>query len=151
MGFENPVRLCGKFFELSGRPNRPPHQFAPTIWTQTRKMAIGTFAAKCAFKRTDHRVTGCGRQIPVTTFTIGSECQHLISPPIKKSAGCVIPLIGTGAFSKTHFAFGLMSLRLMQASAIWMAFKAAPLRRLSDTHQKARPFSTVGSLRMREI
>ena len=35
------------------------------------------------------------------------------------------------------------------ASAICTAFSAAPLRRLSDTHQNASPFSTVGSLRRR--
>ena len=34
-------------------------------------------------------------------------------------------------------------------SAICTAFSAAPLRRLSDTHQNDRPCSTVGSLRMR--
>jgi hypothetical protein len=34
-------------------------------------------------------------------------------------------------------------------SAICTAFNAAPLRRLSDTHQNDRPCSTVGSLRMR--
>ena len=36
------------------------------------------------------------------------------------------------------------------ASAICTAFSAAPLRRLSETHQKARPFGTVGSRRRRE-
>ena len=36
------------------------------------------------------------------------------------------------------------------ASAICTALRAAPLRRLSDTHQKARPFGTVGSRRRRE-
>src|SRR5262249_19053961 len=42
-----------------------------------------------------------------------------------------------------------MSLRLIRHSAIWMALSAAPLRRLSDTHHSARPFSTVGSSRIR--
>lgn len=46
---------------------------------------------------------------------------------------------------------GTISLRLIRLSAICTAFKAAPLRRLSDTHQKLRPLSTVGSSRMREI
>ena len=36
-------------------------------------------------------------------------------------------------------------------SAICTAFSAAPLRRLSDTHQNASPFSTVGSRRRRLI
>ena len=36
------------------------------------------------------------------------------------------------------------------ASAICTAFSAAPLRRLSETHQKARPCGTVGSRRRRE-
>ena len=36
-----------------------------------------------------------------------------------------------------------------RTSAICTAFKAAPLRRLSDTHQKARPCGTVWSMRMR--
>ena len=34
--------------------------------------------------------------------------------------------------------------------AIWTAFRAAPLRKLSDTTHIFRPFSTVGSLRMRD-
>ena len=33
--------------------------------------------------------------------------------------------------------------------AIWTALRAAPLRRLSETIHSDRPFSTVGSLRMR--
>ncbi len=36
-----------------------------------------------------------------------------------------------------------------RSCAIWTAFKAAPLRIWSITHQKARPCSTVGSLRKR--
>ena len=35
------------------------------------------------------------------------------------------------------------------SSAIWTAFVAAPLRRLSLTHQKASPFGWEMSLRMR--
>ncbi len=49
------------------------------------------------------------------------------------------------------FFFGAMSLRLISTSAICTAFKAAPLRRLSETHQKVSPFSAVASSRMREI
>ena len=41
------------------------------------------------------------------------------------------------------FFFALISLRLIRHSAIWIAFSAAPLRRLSDTHHSDRPFSTV--------
>ena len=37
----------------------------------------------------------------------------------------------------------------ISVSAICTAFSAAPLRRLSDTHQNDRPCATVGSLRMR--
>src|SRR6185312_6011122 len=40
------------------------------------------------------------------------------------------------------------NLRLTRHSAIWIAFSAAPLRRLSETIQSDRPCSTVGSLRM---
>ena len=43
-----------------------------------------------------------------------------------------------------------ISPRSTSASAICTAFRAAPLRRLSETHQKARPFGTVGSRRRRE-
>ena len=52
-----------------------------------------------------------------------------------------------------HAAFflALISLRLIRHSAIWIAFSAAPLRRLSDTHHSTRPFSTVASSRMRLI
>src|SRR5262245_62209396 len=42
-----------------------------------------------------------------------------------------------------------ISFRLIRHSAICTALSAAPLRRLSDTHQSASPFSTVGSSRMR--
>jgi hypothetical protein len=47
------------------------------------------------------------------------------------------------------FFLALISLRLIRHSAIWIAFSAAPLRRLSDTHHSTRPFSTVASSRMR--
>ena len=49
------------------------------------------------------------------------------------------------------FFFAVISLRLIRHSAIWIAFSAAPLRRLSETHQSTRPFSTVLSSRMRLI
>ena len=49
------------------------------------------------------------------------------------------------------FFFGCTSLRFTSTSAIWIAFSAAPLRRLSDTHQKLRPFFTVLSSRIREM
>ena len=39
--------------------------------------------------------------------------------------------------------------RSSRSSAIWIAFSAAPLRRLSATTKRTRPFSTVGSRRMR--
>ena len=49
------------------------------------------------------------------------------------------------------FFLAVISLRLIRHSAIWIAFSAAPLRRLSDTHHSDRPFSTVLSSRMRLI
>ena len=48
---------------------------------------------------------------------------------------------------QTHAAF--CRCRRPSSSAICTAFSAAPLRRLSDTHQSDRPFSTVGSSRTR--
>lgn len=51
--------------------------------------------------------------------------------------------------SHAAFFLALISLRLIRHSAIWIAFSAAPLRRLSDTHHSDRPFSTVLSSRMR--
>ena len=44
---------------------------------------------------------------------------------------------------------GLMVPVSSSSWAIWTALRAAPLRRLSETIQSDRPFSTVGSLRMR--
>ena len=41
------------------------------------------------------------------------------------------------------------STRRPSSSAICTAFSAAPLRRLSETHQNESPFSMVGSVRMR--
>src|ERR1700733_4863227 len=49
------------------------------------------------------------------------------------------------------FFLALSSLRLINTSAIWIAFSAAPLRRLSDTHHSTSPLSTVASARMRLI
>src|SRR5271163_425902 len=49
------------------------------------------------------------------------------------------------------FNFGFSQPRLTIASAIWIALRAAPLRRLSETTQMLRPLSIVGSSRMREI
>ena len=62
-------------------------------------------------------------------------------------------LLGTSHSPGSYAAFflALISLRLIRHSAIWIAFSAAPLRRLSDTHHSTRPFSTVVSSRMRLI
>src|ERR1700709_302269 len=49
------------------------------------------------------------------------------------------------------FFLALISLRLIRHSAIWIAFSAAPLRKLSDTHHNTRPFAAVASSRMRLI
>jgi hypothetical protein len=69
------------------------------------------------------------------------------------SLDCVVaPLLAmTANLPQAAFLRGWISLRLTSTSAIWTAFSAAPLRRLSETHQKERPFSTVASSRMREI
>jgi hypothetical protein len=48
-----------------------------------------------------------------------------------------------------HAAFFANRPWAISVSAICTAFSAAPLRRLSDTHQNDKPCSTVGSLRMR--
>ena len=49
------------------------------------------------------------------------------------------------------FNLGFSQPRLTRTSAICTALSAAPLRRLSDTIQRLRPLSIVGSSRMREI
>ena len=66
---------------------------------------------------------------------------------------CVASSFAQPALKRLQAALarGEISLRLTRTSAIWMALSAAPLRRLSLTHQKARPFSTVASSRMREM
>src|SRR5215471_11041083 len=53
-----------------------------------------------------------------------------------------------GRSSRRQF-FPFRSFRLIRTSAIWIAFNAAPFRRLSETTHSDRPFSTVGSLRIR--
>ena len=63
---------------------------------------------------------------------------------------CAHPDYVYSAFYAAFF-FALISLRLIRHSAIWIAFSAAPLRRLSETHHSDRPFSTVLSSRMRLI
>src|SRR5271156_126053 len=57
----------------------------------------------------------------------------------------------SGATAHAAFNFGFSQPRLTIASAIWIALRAAPLRRLSETTQMLRPLSIVGSSRMREI
>jgi carbonic anhydrase len=59
------------------------------------------------------------------------------------------PLPASGGHAA--FFLALISLRLTRHSAIWIAFRAAPLRRLSETHHSTKPLSTVGSSRMRLI
>ena len=55
------------------------------------------------------------------------------------------------ALARQHVQAAFLTSRFCatRISAICTAFRAAPLRRLSDTHQKARPFGTVWSMRMR--
>ena len=57
------------------------------------------------------------------------------------------PWIAT--LARSYAAFFTSRFIAIIVSAICTAFRAAPFRRLSDTHQNDRPFSTVGSLRMR--
>jgi hypothetical protein len=50
MGFEHPLSLGRKFFELYRRPDGPAQQFAAAIGTMTRKVMLRTSAAKRAFE-----------------------------------------------------------------------------------------------------
>ena len=65
------------------------------------------------------------------------------APELQRMSSDVI-----AASTAPHAAF-FISLRLTSSSAIWIAFKAAPLRRLSETTHMLRPLSTVLSARMR--
>ena len=58
-----------------------------------------------------------------------------------------IGVVGERDQLERHAAF--LRCRRPSSSAIWTAFSAAPLRRLSETHQSERPLSTVGSSRTR--
>ena len=53
-------------------------------------------------------------------------------------------------FRRISYRRGLIVLRNASASAICTALSAAPLRILSATTQKLRPFGTLGSRRKRE-
>src|ERR1700730_13571843 len=62
----------------------------------------------------------------------------------------IAPLVAAApACRQAAFRFGAISLRAIRHSAIWIALRAAPLRKLSDTHHNASPLSTVGSSRTR--
>jgi Nucleotidyltransferase domain len=63
------------------------------------------------------------------------------SMPWRRFGARSIPRPDYAAFASIRCAISV--------SAICTAFNAAPLRRLSDTHQNDNPFATVGSLRIR--
>ena len=98
--------------------------------------------ARCSCStRRRRNFAACGR-IAAANSEARSESVH-VAFAIRYSA------IAPGCYAA--FFFALISLRLIRHSAIWIAFSAAPLRRLSDTHHSDRPFSTVLSSRMRLI
>src|SRR5262249_16629593 len=97
-------------------------------------------------RRNVARLDNSGRRLGSQHSGRRSQSNHTVhaSPPF------VLPLC-TVVVLQAAFFFATISLRLISASAIWMALSAAPLRRLSETTHVARPFSTVGSSRMRLI
>ena len=87
-------------------------------------------------------------RLPVSEMSIRLSTPKMMSDSLEPGA-CNSGLRQPLAYAA--FFFALISLRLIRHSAIWIAFSAAPLRRLSDTHHSTRPFSTVLSSRMRLI
>ena len=67
---------------------------------------------------------------------------------LQLDAGATASILGREALNRAQAAF-CRCLR-PSSSAICTAFSAAPLRRLSLTTQRERPFSTVGSSRIRQ-
>ncbi len=67
----------------------------------------------------------------------------------QRPAGAVALTRPLSATAHAAFCLAWISLRLIKPSAICTALRAAPLRRLSETHQSEMPFSTVASSRMR--
>src|SRR4051812_43232904 len=108
-------------------------------------------AARTGF---DPGVTGKLADLSLHPPTLREQHAH----PARRVFRCrlgraVRPRGGKPALRPGHaaFFFAAMSLRLIRHSAIWMALSAAPLRKLSETIQSTRPFSTVGSSRTRLI
>ena len=77
------------------------------------------------------------RRNPSDHFSSTTQTTSNTPAAASRSQGAVSPYATRSSFCATT------------VSAICTAFSAAPLRRLSDTHQNDSPCSTVGSLRMR--
>ncbi len=93
------------------------------------------------------------RQFSARHVIFGNRCSNLEERvDIRRGCAAECDAISISRVAgHAAFCFAFSQPRLISTSAICTAFSAAPLRRLSETHQKARPFSTVASSRMREI
>src|ERR1700722_19083911 len=100
----------------------------------------------------------CSMRLKVGLGRYGAGCSVIaIRPPLFPSleqdlrANASRYPVGHAVAPYAAFFLALSSLRLINTSAIWIAFSAAPLRKLSDTHHNTSPLSTVASARIRLI
>ena len=119
---------------------------ARRLFRRRRGLAVrarsgGEGISQRAGKRRDQRVGWAKRK----------RAHHSVDDVRMDGGHGALRLLPALRISHAAFFFAVISLRLIRHSAIWIAFSAAPLRRLSDTHHSDRPFSTVLSSRMRLI
>jgi hypothetical protein len=95
------------------------------------------------------RVFSTTREPNIATIKTIAALSPTILLTLTNIGDCLVGPLAATAYAALRFA--VSKPRLISASAICTALRAAPLRRLSDTTHMARPFSTVASSRMREI
>lgn len=108
-----------------------------SAWDMQKKLA--TIAATVA-------TLGNKRLNPSDCFSSTTQATSPSPANASQTQGLSADAAGAGS---NQAAFCFSRFIATTVSAICTAFSAAPLRRLSDTHQNAMPFSTVGSRRMR--
>ena len=104
-----------------------------------------SIAMDCRIEPQKHADDRAGSAI-IKELTAGRQAPP---PRLRRSAGVFSPCPAVVCGGQATFNFGLSHPRLASTSAICTALSAAPLRRLSDTTQRLRPLSIVGSSRMR--
>ena len=112
---------------------------------------LAGFAEACGVADGGQRTRSGRTACRTTRYSESNATRNVVSQTLAARKSNQSLNFRAACYQAAFLLFGVISFRLIRHSAIWIAFSAAPLRKLSDTHHNTRPFSTVASSRMRLI